>query len=195
MSHKKKASSKILKDSSKTVSAEERDLFRDAVGEVKPVATDKQQLVRKKPPAIPRSRERDERSVMEELLSDFSENDLLETGEHLSWTCPGVQRSVLKNLKSGKYARQATLDLHGFTKEESRIVMRQFLHDVVEDQLTCVSIIHGKGRKHSGMPPVLKPAVATWLSRHKHILAFCSAREVDGGTGAVYVLLRKKRRT
>lgn len=179
----------------KPISDDDRSLFRDAVGEVKPVGTDRQQLTPKKPPARPRSTERDERSVMDELLSDFSETDLLETGEHLAWTRDGVQRSVLKNLKSGKFSRQRTLDLHGRTKEESRVDVRQFLSDAVFDRLSCVCIIHGKGRRTANAPPILKPAVAAWLSRHKHVLAYCSAREIDGGTGAVYVLLRRNRET
>jgi len=178
----------------KPISDEERSLFRDAVGEVKPVTSTRKLLTPKKPPARPRSTEKDDGSVMDELLSDFSETDLLETGEHLAWTRAGVQHSVLKNLKSGKYARQETLDLHGHTKEESRVAIRQFLHEAIANQLSCVLIIHGKGRRDASKPPVLKPAVAAWLSRHKHVLAFCSAREVDGGTGAAYVLLRKQRR-
>lgn len=177
------------------VSEDDSSLFREAVGDVKPVATGKQHLTPPKPPARPRQHEADERSVMEELLSDFSENDLLETGEHLSYAIPGVQRSVLKNLKSGKYAIQAELDLHGYNREESRKMMLEFIQQAQQRRHHCVRIIHGKGRRTAEQPPVLKRFVAEWLMRHRRVLAFCSARDSDGGTGAVYVLLRKKQDT
>ncbi len=129
--------------------------------------------------------------VMRELLSDFTEIDLIETGEHVGFTRPGVQRRVLRNLKSGKYAIQGELDLHGFTEAEARDQMLLFLRESLDRQRYCVRIIHGRGRKIADKNPVLKPAVAIWLQRHKRVLAFCSARENDGGTGAVYVLLQK----
>jgi len=177
----------------KPITPEDSALFRDAVGEVTPVNSGKHHQERKKPPAIPRQSRADERSVMDELLSDFSENDLLETGEHLSYTSEGVKRSELKNLKSGKYAIQATLDLHGFTRTESRKMLSAFLRESQERRHHCVRIIHGKGRKTAEQAPVLKPAVAQWLMRQKPVLAFCSARISDGGTGALYVLLRRLR--
>ena len=59
--------------------------------------------------------------------------------------------------------------------------------------IRCVRIIHGRGRKHADKTPVLKKAIDSWLRHHKQVLAYCSARENDGGTGAVYVLLRRWR--
>ena len=55
-----------------------------------------------------------------------------------------------------------------------------------------VIIIHGKGYRSQGRP-VIKPMVNRWLRQDDEVLAFCSARPKDGGTGAVYVLLRKTR--
>ncbi|MBX2885415.1 MAG: Smr/MutS family protein [Granulosicoccus sp.] len=176
-----------------SVTDEDRSLFRDAVGAVKPVSDDRHRNEKRKPPAEPISQHRDDASVMRELLADFSETDLLETGEHSSYTADGVQRSVLRNLKSGKYAIQAELDLHGFSLEQSHHEFNGFLKRALERQYTCIRIIHGKGRKQSDKAPVLKPAVASWLRRNRQVLAFCSARDADGGTGAVYVLLRKRK--
>ena len=50
-------------------------------------------------------------------------------------------------------------------------------------------IIHGKGRGSGQRGPVLKSAVNRWLRRFDTVRAFCSARKMDGGTGALYVLL------
>ena len=56
----------------------------------------------------------------------------------------------------------------------------------------CVHIIHGKGHGSSNQGPVLKNKVNAWLRQREEVLAFCSAQPKDGGTGAVYVLLRRK---
>ena len=80
-------------------------LFREAVGDVRSVEND-----RVAPPEprqhVPtkHSREADDRSVMDSLLDELSEADLLETGEHLAYTQAGVQRAVLRKLKSGRYS-------------------------------------------------------------------------------------------
>ena len=178
----------------KTVSKNDSALFRDAVGEVKSVRNDKIDLTDQKPvPAAPRtaSKAADDKSVMAALLDDLSENDLLETGEHLAYTSEGVQRSVLRKLKSGKYSLQEDIDLHGYTVNEARIVLSEFLKKAREKRHLCVRIIHGKGLKQPDKAPRLKPAVNQWLQRNNAVIAFCSARECDGGTGAVYVLLKR----
>lgn len=128
---------------------------------------------------------------MQSLLEDLSEVDFLETGEHLSYTQPGVQHSVLKKLKSGRYSIQSEIDLHGLTVDQAKSELSDFLTTARENRHLCVRVIHGKGRKNIGQSPRLKPAVNHWLQRNKQVLAFCSARNTDGGTGAVYVLLKR----
>ncbi len=169
-------------------------LFRDAVGDVRSINNDKVDTSRTsdsdaKP--MLRSSEEDDRSVMESLLEELSENDLLETGEHLSFAQPGIQRSVLKKLKNGHYAIQSEIDLHGLTVSEARIELGTFLREAQTRRHLCIRVIHGKGRARAEQAPRLKPAVNQWLQRNRQVLAFCSARQSDGGTGAVYVLLRK----
>jgi len=166
-------------------------LFRDAVGDVKPVNNDRRAPDPPKRRPIARSAQRDDKAVMEELLEDFSDNELLETGEHLAWSAPGLQKSVLRKLKSGKFAIQAELDLHGHTRQEAKKELQQFIHSCRERDYRCMRIIHGRGRKTADREPVLKRAIDGWLRQPRQILAYCSARDNDGGTGAVYVLLRK----
>lgn len=169
-------------------------LFRDAVGDVRSINNDRVDTSRStisgEKPLI-RSGEADDRSVMESLLEELSEADLLETGEHLSFAQPGIQRSVLKKLKSGHYAIQAEIDLHGLTVSEARIELGQFLREAQARRQLCIRVIHGKGRARAEQAPRLKPAVNQWLQRNRQVLAFCSARLSDGGTGAVYILLRR----
>lgn len=166
-------------------------LFRDAVGEVKPVNNDRRAPDPPKKKPIARSARRDDKAVMEQLLEDFSDNELLETGEHLAWSAPGLQKSVLRKLKSGKFAIQAELDLHGHTREEAKQELQQFIRACRDRDYRCMRIIHGRGRKTADREPVLKRALDGWLRQPRQVLAYCSARENDGGTGAVYVLLKK----
>ena len=175
----------------KTISDEDSSLFRDAVGEVRPVVDDRADVRRPGPRPAVRQAERDDRSVMAALLDEFSEVDFLETGEHLAWMRPGVQRSVLKKLKSGRYSIQGEIDLHGLTVEEARAELSAFLGAALAERRLCVRVIHGKGRPGNERGSRLKPAVNGWLQKHRAVLAFCSARISDGGTGAVYVLLRR----
>ena len=174
-------------------SIDDSSLFRDAVGEVKPVNNNRR--IPDTPKVKPQGNYQaiDEREVMEQLLDDFSADDVLETGDHLAWTAPGLQRSELRKLKSGKHAIKAELDLHGLTREQAKAEVAQFLVNVRERDIRCVRIIHGRGRKNAEKAPVLKRAIDGWLRNHKQVIAYCSARDNDGGTGAVYVLLRKAR--
>lgn len=172
--------------------ADDMALFRDAIGDVKPVNTNNRRSPDGPKPA-PRvnAQVRDNRDVMAHLLDDFSDHDFLETGDHLAWTAPGLQRSELRKLKSGKHAIQAELDLHGLTREQAKSEVATFIEESRKRDQRCIRIIHGRGRKRAEKAPVLKPAVDGWLRHHKQVLAYCSARENDGGTGAVYVLLRR----
>ena len=178
--------------SRRKITDEDSSLFRDAVGDVRPVANDRvDQPPKRRVPPAPRQAERDDRSVMAALLEELSETDFLETGEHLAWTRPGVQRAVLKKLKSGRYSIQGEIDLHGLTVEEARVELSGFLAAARAERRLCVRVIHGKGRMDGDRTPRLKPAVNGWLQKHRAVLAFCSARISDGGTGAVYVLMRQ----
>ncbi|WP_148254829.1 Smr/MutS family protein [Aidingimonas lacisalsi] len=98
-------------------------------------------------------------------------------------------------LKRGRINWEAGLDLHGYTLDEARQELESFLHDALSRRYRCVLIVHGKARTSisSGLTdyPVIKSHVNAWLREWPTVLAFCSARELDGGTGAVYVLLRR----
>ncbi len=102
---------------------------------------------------------------------------------------PQVQLGVLRRLRRGEYRVQREIDLHGLTVAEAKHALRQFLIDALEHEMRCVRIIHGKGLRSGHRGPVLKAAVNAVLRRTGAVLAYVSARQVDGGTGAVYVLL------
>lgn len=170
------------------------ELFRRAVGAVKPIDDDKVRSTPSKVAARPRQFEKDERAVMYDAMHDDRDPDELDSGEHLSWRRDGVQNRVMKKLRNGYYSIQDEIDLHGMTVPQAREILTEFVaHAVDNHQSCCVRIIHGKGRKTSTDAPVLKPFVSSWLRQRRFVMAFCSCKPVHGGTGAVYVLLRQKR--
>ncbi|MFD2189230.1 Smr/MutS family protein [Pistricoccus aurantiacus] len=96
-------------------------------------------------------------------------------------------------LKRGRILWEAGLDLHGYTLNEARLELEQFLIDAKARRSRCVLVVHGKARNNAmDSYPVIKSHVNAWLREWPSVLAFCSARELDGGTGAVYVLLRRR---
>jgi DNA-nicking Smr family endonuclease len=175
------------------LSEEDIDLFRRAVGEVKPVKQGQRPPDPGKAPPVPVKRVEDDRAVMSDLKSGHLDPDELETGEELSFLRPGVKRSVLRQLRRGQFVVQSELDLHGMNTETARIALRDFLADCRTRGLRCARIVHGKGRRSSNRGPVLKPLLNRLLQQRDDVLAFSSARPVDGGTGALYVLLKKSR--
>ncbi len=117
---------------------------------------------------------------------------MLATGDELSFRRPHIPEAVLVKLRRGHYVVDGEIDLHGMTGAEAKAAMRDFLTEAVTRRMSCVRIIHGKGRGSGPRGPVLKNIVNQWLQRIDNIQAFGSARQVDGGSGAVYVLLRVK---
>ena len=171
--------------------AEDRELFQSSVGPIKPVAHDRIEPTPARPPARARFRERDEQEVLRDLLSDNFDPGELETGEELWYARGGLQHHTLKRLRRGQFALQAECDLHGLTVVEARQALGGFLHECLARDFRCVRIIHGKGYGSHQRIPILKTKVGGWLRQRDEVLAYCSARPVDGGTGAVYVLLKK----
>jgi DNA-nicking Smr family endonuclease len=113
------------------------------------------------------------------------------TGEGvLSFQRAGVRAQVMRRLRRGLYPVDAELDLHGQNQAAARDRLAEFIVRSREAGRRCVRIIHGKGYRSGSRGPVLKTAVNLWLRRHTDVMAFVSARGIDGGAGAVYVLLR-----
>jgi DNA-nicking Smr family endonuclease len=111
-------------------------------------------------------------------------------GTALSFQRAGVQTQVVRRLRRGLFPVEAELDLHGLTQAAARVELVHFLTASRDAGRRCVRIIHGKGYRSGARGPILKIAVDLWLRRHLDVMAFTSARAIDGGTGAVYVLLR-----
>ena len=125
------------------------------------------------------------------LLPDIVATDeAVGANDALSFRRPGVRDQEMRRLRRGLYAIEDELDLHGVNQAEARDSLREFLEYNRTAGHRCVRIVHGKGYRSGARGPILKMAVNAWLRHHPHVVAFTSARSIDGGTGAVYVLLR-----
>jgi DNA-nicking Smr family endonuclease len=171
---------------------DEVELFRASMSDVTPLpGHDRARHERPLPQPIPAQRLRDDRETLQDSLSHRIPWDAgMETGEELSYVRNGVGAQVLRKLRRGHWVIQDELDLHGLTVEEARGQLVGFLNHCIRRGLRCVRIIHGKGLRSKNREPVLKRKMAGWLPQREEILAYCQARQADGGSGAVVVLLR-----
>ncbi|ADE16075.1 Smr protein/MutS2 [Nitrosococcus halophilus Nc 4] len=177
----------------KSISIHDRELFREAVKDVLPLNQDKVMPFQHRLPPIPQQRERDEALVIRDMMSETFEAAELETGEELLYLRPGVPKRLLRQLRQGKYSIGAELDLHGMNVPMARQALASFLRECERNDIRSLRIIHGKGRGSYQKEPILKGKVNAWLQQKDEVLAFCSARSTDGGTGAIYVLLKRRR--
>ena len=128
---------------------------------------------------------------MKESLEDEIDSVEHGSGAALRFQRPSVGRRTMRKLARGGYSVQAELDLHGMTTAEAKPRLADFIEYSVMQGNLCVRIVHGKGLGSGDRGPVLKNAVNRWLRNWDTVLAFVSTRQVDGGTGAIYVLLQK----
>ena len=172
--------------------AREANLFRDTVGDVRPLKSEpRAQAPVPRPLPIARQRIADDEAVLQESLSDeFSIDTLLETDESLSYARPGIGPDVMRKLRGGGWVTQDQLDLHGLRVDQAREAVAAFVRDAMKRGFRCVRIIHGKGLGSLNKKPVLKNKVRNWLVQKEEVIAFCQARAADGGSGALMVLLK-----
>lgn len=169
---------------------DDAELFRQAMRDVRRLpASGRVSAGAARPPPRARQREADDREVLASLLAE-PEPDWLEYGETLQYRAPGVQEGVLRKLRRGHYRVDASLDLHGMNRTLAQRTVLRFLADCIARDHRCVRIVHGKGNGSPNTGPVLKRLLDGWLRRRRDVLAFTTAPVADGGTGAVYVLLR-----
>lgn len=170
----------------------DRALFLRAIGPVQPLPSQgRAELPRTPATPEPRQRQRDEQAALREALSDeFDASTLLHVDDYLSFRRPGIGHDVTARLRRGQWAVQREIDLHGLRVDEAREALAAFVQSAHRAGLRCVRVVHGKGLGSPGRTPVLKGKVHGWLVQKKEVLAFVQARPLEGGAGALLVLLR-----
>jgi DNA-nicking Smr family endonuclease len=175
----------------KRIPEEDVELFRAAVRDVKPLVPDGRAPVRKKAPARARFARADRKAVLLESLEGPIDDQSISGGDELVFRRAGVQPAVVRNLRRGLYRVEAEFDLHGLNVVQAKAALTAFLAHALDRDIRCVRIVHGKGLRSGHRGPVLKNVVSDLLRRIVTVVAFVSARPVDGGTGALYVLLSR----
>jgi DNA-nicking Smr family endonuclease len=172
------------------VNEDDSRLFREAIGEVRPIDPVPPPPAAARPAPHPHMLEADEAAVPGELLDMGFDPALLEVGEELSYLRDGYSPKLLRQLKRGQFSVQDDIDLHQMNAAAAQATIILFLAEAKRHGLRCVRIVHGKGLRSRSAGPVLKGLTDRMLRRRDDVIAFASARPSLGGTGAVVVLLK-----
>src|SRR5262245_23831702 len=172
------------------LTAEERALFLEAVKKVKPLKSSRKSVFLAKPLPTPKRTMPlpAQYECLPVSLETLAPEDWVGVEECIRFNRAGLQNRLLKKLAHGQLAIEAKLDLHSLHLAVALAQAKIFLENCQRQGRRLVLIIHGKGKKSD--KPVLKNALNIWLRTQSDVLAFHSAQSKDGGTGAVYVLLK-----
>lgn len=171
------------------------DLFKTVLGGVKKldssnVAKIERADFRKKPDAKTLAKRAAAEGAFEINHAELSDTQAIlnpvASQATLSYRIATLQHKVFEDLKAGNLRWFEAVDLHGCTVEDARSAVLQIIQIAKDENQNVIKIVHGKGPE-----AILKTYVNGWLRQHRDVLAFVSAPENQGGTGAVLVLLKR----
>lgn len=173
----------------------DESVLRNALQGINPIKQTRIELDRPKPRPLPIQHERDEQAALAESIYAPTPLELrLEGGDELHYLKEGTPRTILRDLRRGRWVVEAQIDLHGATRDQARDILAEAMVQWKKKGIRTVRIIHGKGLGSPGKDPVLKKLVAGWLMNYDDVVAYCQARVHDGGAGALIVMLRAMRK-
>ena len=172
--------------------------FTDAMADVTPLPGEKTKIVRPSGPHVKPSHpalDDDQETIahLSDLVKGSIDLDITFSDEYIEGSAKGLSPKLMRRLKRGQFPIQDYIDLHGMTRQEAETEVREFLLESHRLGLRCVLIVHGRGLNSPASLPVLKEGLPLWLNRgpvKKIVTAFSTAKPYDGGTGAIYVLLK-----
>jgi DNA-nicking Smr family endonuclease len=127
------------------------------------------------------------------IVDDAARFEVSDDGKRVEGRRVDVSPDLVRSLRRGMLPIDARLDLHGLTAPQAQEKLVEFLRAMRARNERCVLVIHGKGERVAGAG-VLRGEISAWLSQGKareHVAAFATARDDDGGEGALYVALRR----
>jgi DNA-nicking Smr family endonuclease len=176
----------------------DEDVFRRAIEGVRPLTNGRAGRVSVEPTINHTivSEDAEVLAQLYDLVSGVGQFDITESDEYVEGARVGLDPRLVSRLRRGEFASQAHIDLHGMIQPAAKDALRAFIMESVRKGLRTVLVVHGRGLGSPGGRPVLKHGVSQWLagSLGGHVLAFSTARQQDGGAGAMYVLLRRDKR-
>ncbi len=175
--------------------AEERELFRRAMADAEPLGdavqrpADETGTSHPPPPSGP-VRTREIPVALPRAEPPSRQTATLEAG-----IPAGVDRRTMDRLRKGRLRPEARIDLHGMTADAAHSALSGFLASAQAAGKRCVLVITGKGSLKQG-GGVIRRELPAWLNtagNRSRVLGFAQAQPADGGGGAFYVLLKRKR--
>lgn len=169
------------------------DIFATAMRNIKPLGGKGREV----PPAKRQAPIHTDAHAAEESFAEQPEFALTYSDEYLEGYVTGMDGLILQRLRQGQFSPEGHLDLHGLNAEQAFEALKDFLRQAWFKGLRTVLIVPGRGRNSPAGLGILRQKLPYWLSHEpfkRLVLAFCTAQPHDGGTGSVYVLLRKARK-
>lgn len=166
-----------------SLTTQEKNLFKEAVGKVKPIVQDKilrsnRSTVTKK---VIKEKESNKQNA-EFYFSDDFEPYLNQQGP-VKYIREDVDTFEAKKLRRGSYSPDLILDLHGLDQQQAKLEISALLFACQKEHAHCICIIHGLGSR------ILKNKVPHWLVQHPDVMAFHQAPLEWGGNGAILALI------
>jgi len=182
---------------------DDQQFFREAMADVRPLSDESNRFVPlpdadTKPAHPAPDDELETMARLTDLVSGSAELDITFSDEYIEGAVPGFAPKLMRRLKRGEFPLQNYIDLHGLTRQEAQEKVTDFILESYRTGFRCVLVVHGRGHNSENHIPVLKERLPYWLTRgpaRKIVLAFSTAKPYDGGTGALYLLLRKRKGT
>ncbi len=174
---------------------DDKELFVEAMRGVKPLQFERRATTSRRPPPRARNSKRARKELLAESLhgpAEPSTDGIEQLGVGVAFRREAVPKRVFRLLRGGRIEIEDEIDLHGLSAHAAKRALRDFVIDAAKQQLGCIRIVHGKGLRSGPTGPVLKHSVQHWLSQWDEVLAFVSAQPRDGGSGALYVLLKRR---
>lgn len=168
-------------------------LDREKIGgrDVRPVAP---------PPAPPSPADEEQNALtaLRDLVDGKVEFTLEYSDEYVQGFITDLDPKIYRQLRAGQFSPEAHLDLHGFTADQAKLTLFHFMREQYLAGKRCLLLIPGRGANSPGGLPVLKEELKSWLTHDplkRVVLAFTTALPRHGGAGALYVLMRKYKKT
>lgn len=157
--------------------------------DVKPLKTgDRVGYESPRPAAVARQSRAARRATLVESLHGSVDEPI---GDDIAFRRPSVPERTLRQLRGGRFSIEDEVDLHGLNRAQAHEALKAFIAQSCRRGVGCVRVIHGKGSGSGPDGPVLKGLVREYLARWDAVLAVATAVARHGGSGAVYVLLRR----
>ena len=170
--------------------SQEEKLLQDAMRGVLPLNTTKKSTYKHPTPTLSQIK-----ITPKDAFNDYSidyswrdgeQNKPIDRDERVEFAHSGVDLSIIK---SSKQPIDYLIDLHGMNLDQAAVLVHETISKAQKTNSRKLKIIHGKGKS-----AILKTAVISWLQNHPLILGFCSAALNDGGSGCLYVLVKRRKK-